>query len=251
MLESAANAAGSSAPVASLPSGLVTAKPAPPSVLAPPTITGTLTDGGVVTAAPGVWAGTPAPTFAYQWQLCAGSCHAIGGARSARYRLTDADIGFKLRVVVTGANATNSVPGMSAIVGPVLVSRALHRRIQSALRHVLTPGGRNARIAALLRHRSYTFRFTAPLAGRLVIDWYYRPRPRAHHRRPRPVLVAVARVTVSHGGRRRARLKLTAKGRALLRHARKVQLQAQATFTVTGGVRSTRVSASRRITVKR
>jgi hypothetical protein len=72
-----------------------------------PTISGTPTEGLVLTASPGVWSGTPPLTFAYQWELCnagGGSCAAITGATNPQHIVRAADVGGTLRVVVTATD---------------------------------------------------------------------------------------------------------------------------------------------------
>ncbi|MGA9857826.1 MAG: hypothetical protein WBQ18_08175, partial [Solirubrobacteraceae bacterium] len=53
----------------------------------------------------GTWAGTPAPTFSYQWYDCAtsgpSSCTAIAGAGSRTYTVAPTDVGQWLAFVVT------------------------------------------------------------------------------------------------------------------------------------------------------
>ena len=70
----------------------------------------------VVTADHGTWAGTGTITYGYQWQACASptSCTAIDGASGASYRLTTAEVGKTIRVVVTATNALGSGAATSA-----------------------------------------------------------------------------------------------------------------------------------------
>jgi hypothetical protein len=75
-----------------------------------------------LTASPGVWSGTPAPTFAYQWQRCnqSGSgCAPISGATGASYLAQRADVGMTLRALVTGANSAGSSAATSAATARV------------------------------------------------------------------------------------------------------------------------------------
>lgn len=105
-------------------------------------------------------------------------------------------------------------------------------QIRAALLRLLTPRGRPARIAALLHRSSYAVRFTAPSTGKLEIDWY-RVVAGRHHRRQR-ILVASARVSVKRAGTVTARVRLTRRGRALLRNAPSLRLTADARFTAIG-----------------
>ena len=74
---------------------------------AAPTISGTAAQGQTLTAAPGSWSGTPAPTLSYQWQDCdqsGNSCANIAGATSSSYVLAQSDGASTVRVVVKGSN---------------------------------------------------------------------------------------------------------------------------------------------------
>jgi hypothetical protein len=76
-----------------------------------PAITGAATDGTTLAATPGVWAGSAPFTYAHQWQRCtsATTCVNIDGATATTYRAGAADIGLRLRVVVTATDATSAV----------------------------------------------------------------------------------------------------------------------------------------------
>jgi hypothetical protein len=72
---------------------------------APPTISGTTTQGQMLTSSTGSWINPPI-SFAYQWRRCDGSganCSDISGASSSTYTLTSADVGSTIRVVVTAS----------------------------------------------------------------------------------------------------------------------------------------------------
>ena len=95
-----------------------------PANTAEPTISGSPAQGQTLTANPGTWSGTPAPTFAYQWLRCPPSggaadgsdCPPIDSATAATYVVAAGDVGFRLRVRVTGSNSDG--------VGPPAVSNA-------------------------------------------------------------------------------------------------------------------------------
>jgi hemolysin type calcium-binding protein/WD40 repeat protein len=60
------------------------------------------------TATAGIWSGTPTITFRYQWRRCdssGGSCSDISGATLTTYVASAADVGRRLRVVVTATNS--------------------------------------------------------------------------------------------------------------------------------------------------
>jgi len=64
-----------------------------------PTVTGTAREGSALSAVPGDWKPT-GTTLDYQWKR---NGVAISGARSAKYTLTDADVGRSVAVTVTGS----------------------------------------------------------------------------------------------------------------------------------------------------
>lgn len=95
-----------------------------PANTSPPTVSGTPTTGNSLTANPGTWSGSPAPSFAYQWERCdatGGSCANIVGATAQTYNLTGADTGDSLRVHVTASNTAGSA---SATTVPTAVIAA-------------------------------------------------------------------------------------------------------------------------------
>jgi len=82
----------------------------PPTNDSPPSISGTPAVRETLTASPGTWSGSPAPTFTYQWQRCttdSGSCTDITAAASATYVLQPADTGKYMRVKVTASNGVS------------------------------------------------------------------------------------------------------------------------------------------------
>jgi beta-galactosidase len=108
------------------------------------------------------------------------------------------------------------------------------RAIRSALRRILSPTGRGARITRLLRD-GYEMSFSAPDAGTLVVGWYHQTVVHLHGRRSvRRTLVASAHAHVRRAGRARIHVALSDRGRSLLRHASSERLQAEVAFTVKG-----------------
>ncbi len=82
-------------------------------------------EGRTVSAARGIWTGTPTLSYAYQWQHCnstGGSCTSISGATSATYALTHPDVGYTIRVVVTATNSSGSASSTSTATATVSVS---------------------------------------------------------------------------------------------------------------------------------
>jgi len=109
---SAGAAEAASAPTAAIQAARVPANTEPPSV------SGVLRAGEILTTTTGTWSGEPAPTYAYAWERCQAAslaCTAITGETAATYRLVQADIGFRLRSVVVASNVAGST---SAASGP-------------------------------------------------------------------------------------------------------------------------------------
>jgi hypothetical protein len=95
---------------------------AAPKNTAPPTISGTPKVGQTMTADPGSWSGNPT-SFAYQWQRCdadVAACSNLVGATSKTYLVPLADLGYRLRVVVTVHNAKGTATATSAITTVVV-----------------------------------------------------------------------------------------------------------------------------------
>ena len=106
---------GASTPIASAQTQTV--REATPANTAPPTISGTAMHLRTLTSATGTWTGKPTIAFTRQWRRCdasGGACTDIAGATGTSYALTTADIGSRIRVVVTGTNATAAVAATSA-----------------------------------------------------------------------------------------------------------------------------------------
>ena len=91
-----------------------------PGNTAVPSIGGTPRDGETLTADPGEWSGTGPFDHTYQWQRCdASGCTDIDGATGPTYELTDADVGFDIRVVVTATGPGGTETKTSEALGPV------------------------------------------------------------------------------------------------------------------------------------
>jgi hypothetical protein len=100
-----------------LPSAQSVAAPAaPPRATAEPTISGRAEQGRTLSASRGSWTGTGPISFAFRWVRCpqdggradGSNCVFVQGATSSRYQLGAADVGFRMRVRVTGTNSEGS-----------------------------------------------------------------------------------------------------------------------------------------------
>jgi hypothetical protein len=248
-----------------------------------PTISGTAVEGEVLKETHGAWSSQPV-SYVDQWQRCDSSgnkCESISNATGQTYRLTAADVGFTIRVGENAKNTNGAVtpavseptavvkaratgkhggesggsgggghggaPPVSCCGTPAHVSPA---EIKSLLARQLAPSGRADSISTLLRHRGLSMSFTFPEAGTLVVRWYFVQPAMKHGRRKqaRPILVAAGQATFTAAKTVKVRIRLTAPGRRLLRHARKVRLEAKGTFAAKG---EAAVSAARAFALKR
>ena len=87
--------------------GVSAARPAAPKNTSAPKVKGTAMSGETLLAVKGKWSGSPT-RYRYSWQRCNRSAKHCAFARKAHrrsagssYVLTSADVGFRLRVVVT------------------------------------------------------------------------------------------------------------------------------------------------------
>jgi hypothetical protein len=105
------------------------APPPPPAPIAPtstaaPAISGTPIRGQALSVSQGTWSNVPT-AFAYQWQSCDGageSCASLPGANEPTRDLSQADVGHRLRALVTASNLGGSGTAISAI-SPVIGSQ--------------------------------------------------------------------------------------------------------------------------------
>lgn len=94
-----------------------TARPqAAPSNTSPPTITGSATKGQTLVAGTGSWTGTAPISFAFEWRRCdtaGANCAPISSGTNTTYVLAAADVGARIRVLVTASNAEGSGSALS------------------------------------------------------------------------------------------------------------------------------------------
>jgi len=107
----------------------VVVTPRAPVNVSRPSILGTAVEGQRLTERHGVWSYGPITGYRYQWDRCdrgGHSCTAIGGARSASYVLTGAQVGRTIRVAEIAVNsAGQGLP--AAVSSPTAVVKMLPR----------------------------------------------------------------------------------------------------------------------------
>ncbi|MBE2315655.1 S8 family serine peptidase [Solirubrobacter sp. CPCC 204708] len=119
--------AGQTATAQSVPLA-IRPRPVPVSV-APPVVTGLAKRGQVLTATTGTWSNTPS-RFAYQWLRCLnGDCQPISGAMLDSYRVTKADEGHTLAVLVTATNSWGSGSERSAETGAAVAGPPVNTHV--------------------------------------------------------------------------------------------------------------------------
>ena len=115
VLVTASNAEGSGSALSEATS-VVTDDSGAPKNTGEPAISGTPTEGQRLTGTAGAWTGTQPITFAYQWVRCGSdggapdgsNCLNITGATGTTYVLVSADVGWRIRLRVTGTNSVGS-----------------------------------------------------------------------------------------------------------------------------------------------
>jgi hypothetical protein len=107
-------------------------------------------------------------------------------------------------------------------------------QIKADLRRALLPVGKAARIRSLLKHHGYTFMFSAPTAGKVVIKWYALARRARAAKAAKPVIIAIGSARFAKPRRVRITIKLTSRGMRMLKHARTIRLTAKGIYTPAG-----------------
>jgi hypothetical protein len=212
-------------------SAATTAVSSAPTNIAPPTISGAAAQGRSLTASSGRWAGTPMPTFSYQWLRCqqgGASCRSIPGATSLSYTAQLGDVGSSLEILVTAKNVAGSGAKTAAATAAVTPAQTL-------LPNQFRPHGRAGKIGAILKHDGYVLSFRASAPGRTVISWTTVPKSgQAAGSGATDALVATGATIYTKGGKVKIAIRLTARGKQLLRHANRLNLTVKATVIPTG-----------------
>lgn len=98
---------------------------APPANISPPEISGQAIEGETFTGTAGSWQGA-ATAYTYEWQRCDSSgtgCSTVeSGPTRTTYRTTEADVGNRLRLVVTATNPAGEVQQASSATAIVVAA---------------------------------------------------------------------------------------------------------------------------------
>jgi hypothetical protein len=123
---------------------VVTAQTAGPSSRELPAVAGTSQQGSRLTGTTGMWSGSGAIGYAYQWYRCdaAGAhCKSVHGATKPTYTLAAKDVGQTLGFAVHATDATGTATAYASLVGPVARGNApLVPKVQPTIAGVAKQG---------------------------------------------------------------------------------------------------------------
>jgi hypothetical protein len=140
--------------------------PDEPANATPPSVDGAARAGQRLTATAGRWTGTAPIDHGYHWQRCGSrgnACATIAGATSPTYEATAADVGARLRVVVSAGNWIASVSqARSTVTGVVAAAPVPPKKRDGAAGRDVTgrgrDGARGPKSAPALRLTAVTMR---------------------------------------------------------------------------------------------
>lgn len=150
----------------------------------------------------------------------------------------------------SAAQAQQMVQIAAVPAPPPLPPAVTTSEIVKTLDSVATPP-RGTTTQSLLSSGGVTVQYKALEAGTATVSWYQVPAGAHIARagaRPRPILLAKGSVTVSKAGKHKLRIKLTAAGRRLLKHVKRVRLTSRATFKPAG---KRAVTTTKKFTLRR
>lgn len=153
---------------------------------------------------------------------CAGQFGASGGGGSSGFAVSATN--------TTVATDTTGAPSVTISYGPAPTVA----QIRASLRSQLTPSGSGARIRAILRNHGLSVPLTGLTAGKATVRWYW-VAPGVRQARSRPILAAQGSIAFQKAGTGPLTIRLTEKGRALLKTAKSVKVSVTGTFTPSGG----------------
>ena len=110
----------------------------------------------------------------------------------------------------------------------------------AAVNQSLAVSGPSASIPAILSAGGYPASVSAPSAGTMKIVWYYLPPGARLARVSKPVVVAQGSKTFAAAGSLTVKLRLTAAGRKLLKHSKRMKLTAVGSFAPRHGKTATK-----------
>jgi hypothetical protein len=135
-------------------------------------------------------------------------------------------------------------PGPQPGVGNSPKATISSAQIAALLKQQLLPTGKALKIGALLKSGGLALPVSALEAGTLVVQWYELPAgAKLAKVKAKPVLVASGRLTFSGAGSGQIKLKLSASGKRLLKHAKRVKLTAEGVFVASGHAAVSTISA--------
>lgn len=132
----------------------------------------------------------------------------------------------------TTPTTTPVIPGTPT--GSSATGQPSPSQIKALLSAKLVPNGKTATIGALLFHGGYSFRWSVPSAGRLMILWYQVASGAQLSRKRIPIVVATVSRSFSRSGTVKLRIRLTPEGRHLLKSTRRMKLTAKGSFAPAG-----------------
>jgi hypothetical protein len=205
--------------------------------------------GEALSCSPGVWAGSPTPSYSYQWLS---NEEPIVGATSSSFTVPTPDEAVYV-CEVTASNVAGQASARSQSVLPAphwstgvplaeveLCGRSIDLYASTAPQEALDAGlacSGHAKIASIRRSERLTLRFAAVRQGMLTARWYQRQRASVAARKRKSRLVLVASGDMSYPGATALEVlqaKLTMAGKAILKRAKRLELIANATFTPIG-----------------
>lgn len=108
-------------------------------------------------------------------------------------------------------------------------------QIRAQLLKQLVPTAKSASILALLGNGGYSFWFTAPTGGQIVIDWQYDAEGGTRSGvASRAVVVATGSATFPKARRVKVTVKLTATGKRIVQAGKRLRLTAKGTYAIAG-----------------
>ena len=230
--ETASNADGGTAAV-SHATGYVAPAGDPPANTAAPKLSKTLLEtGNTLTVNPGTWTGTPPLTYGYTWYRCNGPCQVIPGATGPSLKLATFEQGYIIEVLVSVQNALGEssayAPYYSWPVEPPGGGRVSNvGKAEAQLGRAAAPTGKAASVRQLLKHNGYEVPFDwQNTAAELTVVWMAAPKPGA-----KPIKVASADEDgIPPFDPVKVKVKLTAKGRSLLKRNHHLTMTSTAVF---------------------